>query len=1264
MTDYTPSGEWVYAWTAAEQINPNKKNRNKWNDVSKIISGVDGAGYSNFARKDKTRSIPYYMALYDYQLNIPEKAYIKKIIFRAKMKTDFKKLKIPVPYARFCFNGTNKNMDEVEKGTTGWYNKHWCVWLDEYLTTSKVKYDFEMPHSALKEINLRANDLMENIFGVDLIFQKAEDKNYSKDYDKNVYLYWVGCKVDYELPNYNITYEGSDILNMKITKNGVTTYSPVATTGKEFTLIATFNNTTYGYGGTQVLDVTFPHGTEIVSVKATGGSSYDATTKQWTVDGDGKSRTNQTTQTLVMKLVSHDIGNNTITIGNDEVGYFNFDHVCAGGLSSGSSEIIVGSDGEYHAGETVCKTVNIVGNTNQAYGVYPVYLRNSQNYAVNNVELLPNNYGVMVHPSMTIENGIVLQVTPNSLFDVDIKVCYTIPPDAAEDTNTFTVQVPNEVSSTQTVQTYKEVVLDPYSYHLSLSKDSFTLNNHRVYSKLESNVTMIDLVANENDASMIQSGCNLNVDIKEEIDYIGCVPLEHSHYDPESTYEDTLLDKSYKNKKYMGKKLAADETITLNVKLRPRQVTTIQGLIDMDKPIPINASHRCFEGDSLNHRGWAEIYKIKNTKTNPLWRDCEIDVKYLTHNLDSRFKIHRGKPIESSTVPSMISEVFSSGESLSDTDYFDVITDGTYLYDSEEDSTARNQFNLANNQYFNITTHNPLASTSHVSFKWDSSMLTEVKENYIARKISLYDKKGEVFSYEYFDIKFYDSLGREGTDSNYLNNAEFDFVKCQVKATVREGNDMADCFTDTMQLSVMETLLNTDEDLIETDGDEEIYYGSLVHFEITDNLLKVVDEGFSRQEVIHDNIKLDGEGYYWKVEFKNLNSDDNSNVDFYVDFEVSDTVLLSDFANQYSTMFIAPFPVADKKLLFTRDTPEGVLYYYQDDSEEFSYIIEPYYQYLNGCDLVHEGESILNLNYAYRLVYIQNGLVRLGFNRLTGTLYLGKYNKQYGDYMTTNTLQLSKYDDININSISDDKIEIQASDSVFTIYRGHPYIVVNHETEDIQITDRFTEVWAEAVDGTDALELPTYWDLENNSNILPSNIGGDRISDEDLEVTTREVTTRADSNISVSYTYKKDGATVTHTNNELYLGETIVATISGTAQNSTYDILGTHGNTPFGSFSLTEITNPDAPNRLSLSSKDIIQAGETTNLFGRLTNWDGEGISGKTVYFFETFEPNTLDLTSDKDIIQVGQTANISATLKDEDGSRVEGQTVYFFVRE
>lgn len=68
-----------------------------------------------------------------------------------------------------------------------------------------------------------------------------------------------------------------------------------------------------------------------------------------------------------------------------------------------------------------------------------------------------------------------------------------------------------------------------------------------------------------------------------------------------------------------------------------------------------------------------------------------------------------------------------------------------------------------------------------------------------------------------------------------------------------------------------------------------------------------------------------------------------------------------------------------------------------------------------------------------------------------------------------------------------------------------------------------------------------------------------------------------------------------------------------------------------------------------LTDKDIIQAGEISNLQALLNT--GEG--GVRVDFFEVLTP-AINLTVDKNIIQVGERVNLTTKLKDADGSIVQ----------
>ena len=78
--------------------------------------------------------------------------------------------------------------------------------------------------------------------------------------------------------------------------------------------------------------------------------------------------------------------------------------------------------------------------------------------------------------------------------------------------------------------------------------------------------------------------------------------------------------------------------------------------------------------------------------------------------------------------------------------------------------------------------------------------------------------------------------------------------------------------------------------------------------------------------------------------------------------------------------------------------------------------------------------------------------------------------------------------------------------------------------------------------------------------------------------------------------------------------------------------------------------------------KEIIKSGEKVSLTATCTDSYNNPIPGKTVYFYEEYEPTLLRLTGDKRIIKSSEVVGLSATLSDTDGSRIPGETVYFYV--
>ena len=278
---------------------------------------------------------------------------------------------------------------------------------------------------------------------------------------------------------------------------------------------------------------------------------------------------------------------------------------------------------------------------------------------------------------------------------------------------------------------------------------------------------------------------------------------------------------------------------------------------------------------------------------------------------------------------------------------------------------------------------------------------------------------------------------------------------------------------------------------------------------------------------------------------------------------------------------------------------------------------------------------------------MQNGLVRLGFNRLNGELYLGKYDPQSHDYVTVANMKLEKFDDINLNAISDDKIEVQSSDSVFTIYRGHPYIKIKHELEDIPITSIASHVWAESVGNESTTNLPLYWNLCNNSNLLPScladKLDSDCVETESVTHNDRQ-STRLDwhdfpSEIPLGTTqYQLECTPLDEYIEEIDLKE-------NTCSFGTYTVEYVSDGTidGFGEFT---------------ASRPIIESTWTTKLMARLLDSAGNGVPNKTVNFYEIYYPTYAILTADKSVIQSGETATFSVKVKDYDGSLDVGEYI------
>ena len=1334
------------------QVNPNATKRVGWDNVSNIlINNTKTYATSYFTKtkyikkynekkvkdkKGKETTVkepvydykynhPWVITAHQFGLNMPNIFHAKKITFTVWMKAD-SGVTVNAPTGRFCIYGSARDkrkdtkIETTKKTESEWDEGLYYVHQKKNLTTTWQKYEYVMDEDDIKIGGFDKADYDSNLMGIDLIFDdgaiKGEIKEANKSIKKGVYLAHIRVKVEYYTPRFKIGYE---LISKSVThKNDANSVY----VGETLTILAYIQSVDF-YKGIRHLDFTLPTGIELLGTPSTnkGGTYSDGV---WTVDCSQNH-----THRLKFNVKVHHSGTSKILIGDPSIPKLipptPYKIKAKRNGFDGLDSVDISVQNTPHKNHRTCLGIDISGYVESANTLTYTF-SSDKAYTGGEWGIKTPTKGVSINGA-THDNVLALNV-PKGEFEAMLYFCYY---PSVTGNNTVSVDSPIGGDSSLTFK-----VLAPYTYHI-ISKDNPDTDNdfyyhmpsdivsvydHRILTGIDIDTTSIASTTDARDSKMVQSKSTLVMNQQDEFDYIGCVPLEHLHFDPKSTYKDTLLNNTYKNKRYMGKKLASDEDISLNVRLHPHQVTTIQGLIDMDKPIPINANHKCFEGDALNHRGWAEIYSIKAEETNPSWYKCDIDVKYLTHNLNVRFKIDkgikvdRGINIDDFRVTSLMAETVPSGSKLDDISedsFFIVDTDGTYAYSSDDElitsyldddgeeiidigestvaviddneftgienivaylqdnaydvidpvlneplqvretievpNNQRNLFSIDEGQHIHVTSAKPLKDRSIVTFEWLSTVMPEDKENNVSRIIRLKDSKTKdtIFEYEYTDLTITE-----------------DDITAQTIARIRTDDGWREEYGSDVDMRLYTTLNNIDDeysDDIDIDTENDILYGSTLQLTLDNKTLMLVDEGFNGMEYVlgesdDDSVSLTSNKYYWETEWVNNNQDgETEDIVCYFDITVASTIDNSQYSEKYDKLYVSPFPIRDKNLVFTREAEEGTIYYFEDDLDEFSYVMNPYYQYFNGCDLQNEaGSSIFNLNYGYELVFIQNGLVRLGFNRLNGRLYLAKYDPVRREYIDTHRFHLEKYSDMNVNSISDDKIEIQASDSIFTIYRGHPYIKIKHNSEGIFIDSKFNRIWGEQV-GDDISEYPSNWLLMNDTNLLPDCVGGDKtIKSDCIDSDEIEVPSKRDTTLTWGTTPSK-----------LYVGVEYTFTVNGTAPTLLDNIpLLSDYTGSLGTYKSEIVCNPTMVTNLDLYvPKSIMQTGEVNDIQGIVKNNCGDGIEDKTVYFYEAYEPK-LELKGNKSIIQTGDEVDLTTRLVDsQDGSiiREKDKTIYYY---
>ena len=1317
---YSESGEYRYCETFNHQLNPNLNvKHNKWVDMINAVGDEKKlTSHSTYTRKKVTKTVkgkkktsyeyvtPEICTAHDFRLTIPDRAYIKGVTVEIRMRCT-KGLEVAPPSAWFMVYGQKGTVtQQTKKGTTGWYNTNYRVYQKGNLSSTMATYSYKFPESEWKKAGYPSNALNKPVMGVDLHFE--EPKKMTSD-SKNIYINWIRIKVDYELEKPYLT------CNSKFVDEN----SPVVIdVGDDFKLNFEFGNKACVNAGYKEIPIQLPLGTTLVSENRSGTASefYPASSTSqgsgdyiWKVNCSCNAKSK-----LLLDIQADTIGSKTTTATLDSIPTYAY--VYANGRSEDTGTAYIAS-GNIQKGQVSC--FQFVANAYSLDGTItyevvvdgenqsdPDNLSETFREAYQNSDGTGNNLvawslddssamqGISIDEDLTDNDQITFNIPEDTTVQIRFNGCF-IPVTVGENTLYLTNM------DTGNIKSYQYTSYAPKTTILHIQPMETMWYDHWLTTRMQTGAFILPFVTKSSDRLMVTDDCNITMTLEKRRAYIGCIPLPRSHYEPSSDFTNNIIKKQYKNKKYLGKSGEIDENIDFKIKLPPKDWTTLQGLCELDKPVPVNAVPTAFEGDVLNHRGWVELGGVKNVKkTNPLYYDGELELEYLTHNINTKFKIVRGARVSkynTTALGSLLDYVVESGDEFADyyhinstdgsavyneTGYFKIDTDGVYIYDDDEDveDNRRTLITMDNNQKILMKSTNPLKETTRINFEWFSSKITENRENNISRIIRLKDTSDNiVFEYEYYDYYFdYDdelyscnvkctkldkTLNQMQTviDKDDLNFAvdfealnlkvdEFGNIVQEAEPEYIEGEGTEPTYVDPVTGETVEIVQDT-----------EVYndymFGSTLTLELAGNILSLTDAGFNGREVHEENIELEKGEYYLEIEFMNRNIDsDTPDVYHFFDFEIEEPIILTDFDRQYADTIVSSYPLPDKKFSYLRNSEEGMLYYYHYDGKPYTYIQEPFYMYFKGVDLTAgAGQSIFNLNNSYTVFYVQNGLVRIGFNRLTGAIYLAKYDLMMRDYVTVSSFYIKDKSDFKTGAYSDDKIEVMVGNTVFTVYRGYPYVVVKHSGDDLYFTTTWNKVFADGVAGVEEA-YPVLWDLMNHENLLADCVGG-----LDLKASCLTVSSVDNDNIGTFPTLTLEKGT----DDPDYAGNNLFLKVTGTVTDVDEEIpLSGIFNGSFGEYSIDYAVDSSVAKSIDIASDlKVIQVNGIAHLRSKLVDFDNRGVAGVRVDFYEIFSPQIL-FTVDKSIIQRNEKVNLSVRIKDsQDGSMIkqEGIKVNFY---
>lgn len=507
--------------------------------------------------------------------------------------------------------------------------------------------------------------------------------------------------------------------------------------------------------------------------------------------------------------------------------------------------------------------------------------------------------------------------------------------------------------------------------------------------------------------------------------YIGPLKLDrtHSPRNLKNSTKNTLIKKGYKNRVNIGKQGDYTETIGLTVRVPAKDSPTIQGMVDMDEPFPVNTNVGAYDADPLNHKGYAEIHGCDIKLINPYLHEVDINLEYLTRNLNPAIYIHRLSQINKYAIQSQYPvEIFDEFDDLED--YFNIESLTTIVDKTVEVSGTESAI---------LTGKEVLSLPCNIEYVWDSEEMRGVE-----RFIRLKDTDGNII-FEYQVYTYYE------LDEN------LDPVNEQSFANVSIYNLDGSVETDEYEIDLL-------------DADDPTKFSTNTIINITDNVLSIIEEGNSGMELSLNNLIIEHENYKLETEIRNV---ENITSTTNIDFTINETRLLNDSKGYYLNQIVSSFPLRNKTLNYTRLAEDGLLYYYQHDESVAKYYTQPVAIYKGGCNVTTiNGTSLLNSRYNADPIVMTNGLVKVVFSFSLREIRIYLFdNLNTEKWVLIERFQLINMENIKVQSITQDKVVMVCGGTTWTIWRGRHAIDIQHNTQDIYIKELKNTILRDDGDG-------------------------------------------------------------------------------------------------------------------------------------------------------------------------------------------------------